>query len=196
MARERLVYYILSTILHCDIADGQPKMLCARELIVWIAAEFEWENLGSKALEQIIIDNTNSNSRNTSSKDLPWITRFDMRLTLTKRRVPLPNDPENVRKLNEYWLKEDAFAPKTYTVHLEKGVFLTPDVAKDAKNFPDTQRYTLRLVFDTSPYPPPQQWRDPYSYATSLKTQEWTELYARPLPGVYKHSLWSDCIVV
>ena len=137
MARERLVYYILSTILHCDIADGQPKMLCARELIVWIAAEFEWENLGSKALEQIIIDNTNSNSRNTSSKDLPWITRFDMRLTLTKRRVPLPNDPENVRKLNEYWLKEDAFAPKTYTVHLEKGVFLTPDIAK---HFPDIRR--------------------------------------------------------
>ena len=171
-------------------------MFCARELIVWIAAEFEWENLRPKALDQIIIDNINSNSHNTSSKDLPLITQFNMRLTLTKRCVLLPDDPENTRKLNKYWLKEDAFVPKTYTMHLEKGVFLTLDVAKDAKNFPDTQRYMLHLVFDTSPYPPPQQWRDPYSYATPLKTQEWVELCARPLPGVYKHSWWSDCIVV
>lgn len=196
MVQEKSVYCILSKILYCDIANWQLKMFCARELIVWVAAEFEWGNLGSKALDQIIINNTNSNSPNTSSKDLAFITQFDMRLTLTKHRVPLPDDPENRRKLNEYWLKEDAFMPRTYTVHLEKGVFLTPEVAKDAKHFPDTRRYTFRLVFDTSPYPPPQQWKDPYSYATSLKTQEWTELCARPLPGVYKHPWWSDCIVV
>lgn len=95
-------------------------MFCARELIVLVAAEFEWENLGLKALDQIIINNTNSNSSDTSSKDLAWIIQFDMRLTLTKRRVPLPDDPENRRKLNEYWLKEDAFMPQTYTVHLDK----------------------------------------------------------------------------
>lgn len=159
-------------------------MFCARELIVWISAEFEWENLGSKVLDQIIIENNNSN---TSSKGLPQISQFDMRLTHTKRRIPLRDDPDNRRQLNEHWLIEDAFMPNTYAVHLEKGIFLTPEVAKTPKNFPDTKRYTLCLVFNTSPYPPPHQWKDPLSYATSLKTQEWMKLGARPLPGVYKH---------
>lgn len=139
-------------------------MYCARELIVWIAAVFEWENLGPKALDQIIIDNNNNNK--TSSKDLPQISQFDMKLTLTKHRISLRDDPDNRRQLTEA-----AFMPNTYTVRLETGIFLTPEIAKTPKNFPDTRMYTLLLAFNTSLYPPPQQWKDPHSYATSLKTR-------------------------
>lgn len=139
-------------------------MFCSRELTVWIAAEFEWEKLGSKALDQIIIDNNDSN---TGSKGLPQISQFEMRLALTKHCILLRDDLDNRRHLNEHWLTEDAFKPNTYTVHLERGIFLTPEVAKTPKNFTDTRKYTVCLVFNTSPYPPPHQWKDPHSYATS-----------------------------
>lgn len=164
-------------------------MFCSRELIVWIAAEFEWENLGSKALDQIIIYNNDSN---TGSKGLSQISQFDMRLALTKHRILLRDEPDNRRQLNEHCVTEDAFKPNTYTVHLENGIFLTPELAKTPKNFPDTKKHTICLVFNTSPYPPPHQWKGPHSYATSLKIQEWVKLGARPLPGVYKHPWWSD----
>ena len=97
-AQERSVYYILSKILDCDIVNQQTKIFCARELIVRIAAEFEWDNLTPKALPWPD-HHQKTNSINTSFNGLPWITWFDMRLTLTKRCVPLPDDSENVRKL-------------------------------------------------------------------------------------------------
>ena len=59
MVRE--VYYSLPN-LNCDLPNQQLKVFCARELIVWIAAGFEWENMTSKAIDHIIIINTNNNS--------------------------------------------------------------------------------------------------------------------------------------
>ena len=53
---------------------------------------------------------------------------------------------------------EEAFQEKTFTVHLEKGVFPTPVCAKDPKSFPDARKFGLQLVFDESPYPPPEVW--------------------------------------
>lgn len=55
-------FIIVCPILIVNLPNQQLKVFCARELIVWIAAGFEWKNVTSKALDHIIIINTNNNS--------------------------------------------------------------------------------------------------------------------------------------
>lgn len=140
-------------------------MYSGREFVVWIAAEFDWKPLESKALDQTVTINANKPSSKPKFKGPHQIlAQFDPSLTLTKRRVPLLEGPNNDRQINKYWLRDAAFMPKKYTVRLEKDTFLTPDVANDPKGFMTVRMYTLRLVFDSSPFPPPEQWKDPFSY--------------------------------
>ncbi|BCR89715.1 uncharacterized protein ACHE_50913S [Aspergillus chevalieri] len=77
---------------------------------------------------------------------------------------------------------EEAFQPKTFTVHLEKGVFPTPVCAKDPKYFPYTRKFGLQLAFDESPYPPPEAWTpERRGSADSLMVWKWVRFGARDL---------------
>ena len=84
---------------------------------------------------------------------------------------------------------EEAFQPKTFTVHLKKGVFPTPVCAKDPKSLPYTRKLRLQLVFDESPYLPPEMWTPERRHpADSLMVWKWVPLG----PGIRGHGIVHD----
>ena len=78
-----------------------------------------------------------------------------------------------------------AFLPKTYTVRLEEGHFRTQyDMLKlnDGKKIaPWAPWYALRLVFDVSPYPPREGWKQT-GVPDVFKFWEWNEFCSRAMP--------------
>lgn len=89
-------------------------------------------------------------------------------MTLTTR--PHPGRAKSANYNHDYHpLKDEAFAPKTYSITLEKGRFIEPWRAYYKKPYlllekpwfrtrPD--RFASRLAFDRkSPYPPLEEWR-------------------------------------
>lgn len=86
---------------------------------------------------------------------------------------------------------EETFQEKTFTVHLEKGVFPTPVCAKDPKSFPDARKFGLQLVFDESPYPPPEVWMPE---RRGLMVWKWVRFGARDL-GPLNTSWLERCVV-
>jgi hypothetical protein len=55
-------------------------------------------------------------------------------------------------------LTDDAFQPKIFTIRIEQGIFELPaTVTYDSK--PYGLKWTRRLVFDISPYPPVYEWK-------------------------------------
>lgn len=117
-------------------------------------------------------------------------------MTITNRPVTVFYMRDQYTVTPETTLLEKAFRPKALTVHLEKGVFPTPICAKDPGFFPYTRKYGLQLVFDESPFPPPEAWvlerRHP---ADSLMVWKWKRFGARDL-GPWKTE-WSErCAVM
>jgi hypothetical protein len=150
------------------------QLICAAELNVWIAAEFNWksQNPGSLAQTIDITDNA-PESRST-------LAQFNIELTLTKRRIPKIGDADMQRyRINESLLTDGAFLPKMYTIKLEKGKFLTSFDARDPVK--DSPMFAVRLVFDKSPYPSREEWKEPVGAPDAMKFWEWTEFCGRRL---------------
>lgn len=77
-----------------------------------------------------------------------------LEITLTKRA-----SVDTRARINEHLLKDEAFIPKIYTLKLERGAFYEPSLIRKAlENIHTTPTYLYRLTFDTSPYPPEQEW--------------------------------------
>ncbi|KAI8631215.1 hypothetical protein F5Y19DRAFT_473613 [Xylariaceae sp. FL1651] len=162
--------------------SGTGKLICRSEASVFIAAEFDWElasptSPAAAALSAIAVDPASP----THLVTLP------LTITLTKRRIPYLGDfaTSRVLRLNEDLLHDSAFAPRTYAVRVERGDFLsTPDTGSSQtqqRELPKfTPRFALRLVFDASPYPPAEAWRDPDGAPASFKVWEFTEFCGRP----------------
>lgn len=94
--------------------------------------------------------------------------------------------------MNEARLADGAFRPKVYTVRLEQGRFALPGHVETATD----PRYVLRIVFDTSPYPPRSEWRVPEMGPEALCVWDMKEFVARVRPEQEKHgSQWSQCTV-
>lgn len=94
-------------------------------------------------------------------KDPHLIALFELELTLAKRRIPTMRCPEaQTWRMNESLLTDDAFLPKTYTVRLEKGNFLTPYNAMLPKKDQYILRFTLCLAFNKPPYPSQYKWKE------------------------------------
>lgn len=81
-------------------------------------------------------------------------------------------------RLNEELLTEDAFRPKRYHIRLEKGKFRTP---YDRVVDPYTPTFTLRLVFDKSPYPAREEWREAQGAPDQMRFWEWDTFCGRQL---------------
>jgi len=121
-------------------------------------------------------------------------------MTLTTRRL---EQPQSARYLiNEALLTDDAFLPKTYSLRLEKGNFLTP--CDELSSFEDefTPRFALRLAFDKSPYPPREEWKEPEGAPDAVKMWKWKAFVSRSSPELKllkKHgdnsTPWRDCVV-
>lgn len=171
---------------------NRGKLVCRYENTVWIAAVFEWEPQDSKLLSQAVdLDNDTRRGPNL-------ISQFEIEMTLTKQRSPTYPPQECDWRMNASLLSDDAFLPKSYTVKLERGKFITPHDARRAKEIPFTPRYTLRLIFDNSPYPPRHEWKDPVPGPDATKMWEWKEFCGRQLP-LTEHgdtdAWWSRCVV-
>ncbi|KAI9812546.1 MAG: hypothetical protein M1826_002796 [Phylliscum demangeonii] len=179
--------------------NGTGELVCRYELIVWIAAEFEWKPQSPESLDQVV----DVSGIGPTRKDPPQpISQFDIELTLAKRRIPSMRGPDaQRRRMNESLLTDDAFLPKTYTVRLERGNFLTP---YDAMLPPEKEdqyhpRFALRLVFDKSPYPPQHEWKEPGMGPDATKMWEWKEFVGRESADLKmradRHAWWKDCVV-
>lgn len=163
---------------------------------IWIAAEFEWKPQRAESLDQVV-DISSIAAIHTNPH---LISQFDIELTLTKRRIPRIRLPETQKwKINESLLTEEAFLPKTYTIRLEKGNFLTPYDSKLPKEDQYTPRFALRLAFDKSPYPPRHEWKEPGGAPDAMKMWEWKDFCGRQSPALKtqgnKLTLWRNCVV-
>lgn len=99
-------------------------------------------------------------------------------MTLTTRLHPAWAARQNLN--HDYKpLRDEAFAPKTYAVTLEKGRFIEPCRAFYKKPYvlfqkawdrtrPD--RFKSRITFDRSPYPPLEEWRPETIEKSSLSS--------------------------
>lgn len=77
-------------------------------------------------------------------------------------------------------LTDAAFQPKLYSIRIEKGNFTEPCFA--GSESPLRPRYALRLLFDRSPYPPREEWREPGGGPDSGQFWGHTEFVARDAP--------------
>ncbi|KAM3497140.1 hypothetical protein MY10362_009493 [Beauveria mimosiformis] len=154
--------------------NGTGKLICRTELNVWIAAEFDWQPHDQVFGRMVDIATHAGSQANIEAK-------VDM--TLTQRRIPkIGNADMSKYNINESLLVPAAFQPKTYTITLDKGDFVSPYDAQ----FPDcltehTPRFQLRLTFDTSPYPPRCEWRNPQEGPDAIKFWEWKQFCGRML---------------
>lgn len=79
-------------------------------------------------------------------------------------------------------LKEAAFLLKTYIISIEKGIFLTQFDASEEEELPQyTPRFALRLKFNTSPYPPRGEWREPDRAPGAFKFWELNQFCCRQI---------------
>jgi len=100
--------------------------------------------------------------------------------------------------MNELLLTDDAFLPKTYTISLEKGNFLSPHDASIPFENEFTPRFALRLVFDKSPYPPRHEWKEPDGAPDMVKMWEWKEFCGEESAELKSKSLFTwggNCVV-
>ena len=149
------------------------------EFSLYLAAEFDWEAVNPKTLEQAI----NITSIGWDKKPNPhYLAKFDVKLTLTKRHVLVPWDGAQSRKTPEGILMDSAYQAEKYTLTLEKGVFPTPCVANNPTQYPFTYKYALLLIFDKSPYPSLDKWVPAYQEMVLHDgVSEWTRFVSRDM---------------
>ncbi|OGM45154.1 hypothetical protein ABOM_006695 [Aspergillus bombycis] len=154
--------------------DGTGTLICRLELVVWIAAEFEWKPTDPECLNQSIDLPANPSKRSS------LLTQFNIEMTLTTRRPTILGDSINRRIINEQLLTDAAFLPKEYTVKLETGRLLC---ASDAGGgYSDSPWFGARLSFDKSPYPPREEWKETGGGVDANEFWEWREFCSRRLP--------------
>lgn len=160
---------------------------------MYLAAEFDWEVVNPKTLEQAI----NITSIGWDKKPNPhYLAKFDVKLTLTKRHVLVPWDGAQSKKTPEGILMDSAYQPEKYTLTLEKGAFPTPCVANIPTQYPFTCKYAFRLTFDKSPYPSLDKWVSAYQEMVSHDgVSEWTQFVSRDM-GPWNISRWENCSVI
>ncbi|WYZ43723.1 hypothetical protein EsH8_VII_000159 [Colletotrichum jinshuiense] len=156
--------------------NGIGKLICRSELNVWIAAEFDWKLLGIGKNDQQNAGERRWWSSGLASGGGGTETRLMLEIALAKRRIANLGDAEMSRyKINEEVLTDEAFLPKKFVVTLQSGKFKTQFDALGKTELPGTPRFGFRLVFDQSPYPRRNQWREPDGAPDAMKFWEWTE---------------------
>lgn len=151
------------------------------ENIGFLATDFIWKITNVVRLEQAIDGTTTAKSK--KSHDTHLISQFSISVTLQKGRPERLQGSEwdHFPRINEGLLTDVAFKPKEYTVRLEQGRLRTQyDMLNGGKNMAEwTPWFAHRLVFDVSPYPPREQWKDGNVAPIAVfKPWEWTEFCA------------------
>ncbi|OAQ61197.1 hypothetical protein VFPPC_02201 [Pochonia chlamydosporia 170] len=159
--------------------DGTGELWCRCNLNYWIAAEIEW-----KSIKQVDRVEPSSQSVNTvsdaQSKNPRHLGQLNLQITLTKRLPQRARDSILSKStiINELSLKDDAFQPKFYAVTIEKGNFIEP--CRIGFSSSTASRFALRLLFDTSPYPPRSEWKNPEGGPDGGQFWDHREFVSRP----------------
>ncbi|KAI0157856.1 hypothetical protein GGR52DRAFT_564390 [Hypoxylon sp. FL1284] len=139
--------------------DGSGELWCRCNFNYWITAEFEWKSIESLPESTKTAVMTSDGGQNGHPQ---LLGQLHLQITLLKR---LPSRVQgSVLKtstmINEHSLTDDAFRPKLFIIRIEKGNFIEPN---SIGCFPayGKSRFAMRLLFDTSPYPPRSEWRAP-----------------------------------
>ncbi|TRX96927.1 hypothetical protein FHL15_002233 [Xylaria flabelliformis] len=127
---------------------------------------------------------------------------LELEITLTKR-LPEWVSPQALKdyaKLNESSLHDDAFEPKLFKIRMERGHFMEPAYLSSR----GATRYSLRLLFDKSPYPVRSEWRQPEGGPDSNEFWNHKEFVGRKNLDLEKQGRamndtsprrWDECIV-
>ncbi|KAI1302986.1 hypothetical protein F5Y03DRAFT_360654 [Xylaria venustula] len=181
-------------------SDGTGELLCRCELVQFICAEINWRRIATLGgLSQTNQDTTAAAAQKSGPQLLGEV---ELEITITKRLpkwVP-PQAQVDYAKLNEMCLTDDAFVPKLYKVRIERGHFIEPIYYSS----PGTTRYSHRLLFDKSPYPPRTEWREPRGGPDSNEFWNHKEFVGRKAPQLERQGRamndtspwrWNECIV-
>ncbi|RWA08862.1 hypothetical protein EKO27_g6228 [Xylaria grammica] len=145
--------------------DGTGELTCRCNLNFWILAEFEWKSIRPQHNEPhrapASSGYTPTTKNNGNRPEL--LGQLDLEITLTRRlaaraRRWAEEHPSNAKHMNQS-LADDAYRTKLYTIRVERGNFIEPCYV-GYKNS-DAKRYSFRLLFDKSPYPPRSEWLSP-----------------------------------
>ncbi|KAF3895477.1 Ornithine cyclodeaminase/mu-crystallin family protein [Trichophyton interdigitale] len=134
-----------------------------------IYAVIEWEATDPSVLKQIV-------GAKPYGDNTQLLSEFELKITIKKRA-----SREGLGKayVHAGRLKEEAFLPKKYMVRLEKGKF-TPPQDKDPDGrvmWRSMSPYNYHLVFDKSPYPPREHWKDGTVWDAVMGAQECKEFH-------------------
>ncbi|GJC94246.1 hypothetical protein ColKHC_03072 [Colletotrichum higginsianum] len=139
--------------------NGTGEITACQEMVIFIAAEFDWESSGTTPTLAQPFEPDHDNG-----------TEFDVQITLTKRRMAKIPDRY---KINEENLEESAFQPKKYRLRLEQGMFMP-------KEPPAWHR--LRLAFNPSPYPTLDHWKCKQA-AEAIRFWEMDTFHSQKVPS-------------
>jgi hypothetical protein len=165
----------------------------------FIALELKWKSLSPPQPDQVV---ETASATRTRSPQL--LGQLNLEITLTKR-LAQGVDPSMIRKstiLNEHSLLDDAFRAKSFMVRIEKGNFTEPIWVGSKGSY--RPRYALRLLFDKSPYPPPEEWKKPEGGPESNHFWDNVEFVGRRSPELDKKGIamndvdpagWGSCVV-
>jgi len=115
----------------------------------FIASEFDW------------------NARSNVDIETSLPATIDIDMTLTKRPIDCRRPPKMM------FLEDTAFQPKTYRLQLEEGSFHVIGRTQYGAN----PTYKYRLVWDKSPYPPLDEWKERKALVNSWKFSERKDFY-------------------
>jgi len=186
------------------------KLQCRSNLSYWILAEFEWRTIQRQdsASSQIPAGPAPTVSAKNRAGQPQLLGRLDLEITLTKKLARRARahpwaemHPENAANMNGF-LADDACRPKSYAVRIERGNFIQPSYI-GSQNL-DIQRYSLRLLFDRSPYPPRSEWKDSQRGPDDGRFWEHVEFVGRAAPDSARRQIpmndpsvssWNSCAV-
>lgn len=167
------------------------KLLCVIELSVFIAVEFDWKVLDPPPTE-------NKVSLSGGSPTTPTqIAQMEIEMTWTKRLPPRlrQSDLSNLPTA-EHWFTDEAFQTKRFTVHLQQGRFPAPTRSDATDGFLDRQRFSLRLAFSPSVFPPQSEWKEPDGAPAAYQFWQWNEFCSRELPDTALGRIQETCSIM
>ncbi|MBE3042646.1 hypothetical protein IMZ48_08730 [Candidatus Bathyarchaeota archaeon] len=152
-------------------------MVCGTGMSLFIAAIFDWKPTADRdaaSLERAV-------AADDSGDGIPPVD-IALTVTLSNRRMPQYGAMSTAGwELHDTILAKGAFRAKTHAVRVERGTFPIIGASDGLCHW-----YSLRLVFDKSPYPPLEEWVKKRP-ADIHKYWERTDFYGGPVEGDMYH---------
>lgn len=159
------------------------QLFARREFCIFIAAEFDWIAQNPEILSSEV-DTQNSLVCHCEI-EISLTNRYSSELTpfQEKRLVEVGINKGNA-VVNSFRLSDEAFTRRKFAIRIEQGEFITGEDKKLGLSTWAAPNFAYRLIFDSSPYPPQNMWKedtwgDPLG---KLRLWEWNEFYAKREP--------------